>query len=71
MTFNQVLKEYSPDIPLKKWNNAQRDTWKKLVNKGEVGENDMNSFTRFAKFFDNYYKKNKHFPSIKEVERVL
>ncbi len=70
MKFKHLV-EYSSDISLEKWNKIQKYDWLKLVDAGLVEQNNTKTFIKFAKFFDSYYKKNKSFPSMKEVEAIL
>jgi hypothetical protein len=71
MEFNKVLIEYIYNVPLKKWNEAQKETWLDLVSKGLVVRNDTKKFTEFAKLFDLYYQKTKELPSSSEMAKEL
>ena len=72
MNLNQALNEYSFDVPLMKWNLLQKNLWMSLVDKGEVKDvNDVDKFMKFRAFFDEYYKKNHKFPTVKEAEKIL
>lgn len=71
MKFNQSLVEYSEDIPIDKWNALQKVQWLEVCKDLNIDKNDTDKFIKFASFFDRYYKANKRFPSIQEVEDVV
>jgi hypothetical protein len=67
LKFSQILKEYIDTVPLNKWNYAQRILWLTLVKRNLVERADLTLFSRFAKFFDLYYKEYNKAPTIKKI----
>lgn len=71
MKLKQALYEYNPDVPFSDWMKKQANIWKELSTKGVVDKQDLSKFKKFGRFFDYYYKKNRHLPSTEEVMRFL
>lgn len=63
------LKEHVLTVNLKTWNVKQKELWSSMENKGLVKKNDYVTFMKFAKHFDEFYRKNNRFPSLKEIEK--
>ena len=63
------LNEHVLTVNLKAWNIKQKELWSDMENKGLVKKNDYATFIKFAKHFDEFYKKNNRFPSLKEIEK--
>lgn len=69
MKYKDVLNEYSPEVPLKKWNMEQFRLWKEL---GKYKKpRDLDTFKKFATIFDTYYKAHHSFPKAKEIAKEL
>lgn len=71
MKFDKSLNEYSDDVPLKHWNQVQKNMWHDLCKECDIERNDLDSFRKFATFFDLYYGANKKFPSTKEAKQAI
>jgi len=71
MNFNQVLMEYSFDVPYAQWMKRQSDLWKQFCEKKKCNRNDVEKFKKFGRFFDKFYKKTHHFPQLKDIEKIL
>ncbi len=67
MKINNALCEKAQEVPLLIWNHEQSILWKSLVDINLVEKNDMNSFSKFAKYFADFYLKYHHFPTVKKV----
>lgn len=71
MNFKQGLNEYSDNIPLKKWNALQKIMWYDLCDMLKIEKNDVDKFTKFASFFDSYYKQTKKFPTLDDASDAV
>lgn len=71
MKFKTVLNEKAQEIPLLIWNDMQKELWYSLIAIGIVEKNDMDVFTKFAKFFADFYTTKHKFPNIKDVMSIL
>ena len=66
-----LIEEFGPpkNISLKRWNTDQKILWSKLVGKQAVPAHptsgqDLQNFLKFAKFFNDFFVRNKKSPSL-------